>query len=70
MVLGLNPHAGESGHLGAEEQEIIEPELEALRAQGMQLIGPLPADTAFTPPHLARADAVLAMCITIRGCRY
>src|SRR5690606_34731371 len=46
LVLGLNPHAGENGHLGKEEQQIITPVLEALRARGMQLTGPLPADTA------------------------
>lgn len=60
-VLGLNPHAGEDGHLGHEEQRIIEPLLERLRAQGMQLCGPLPADTAFTPRRLAQTDAFLAM---------
>jgi 4-hydroxythreonine-4-phosphate dehydrogenase len=61
LVLGLNPHAGESGHLGTEEQHIIIPLLEQLRRQGMQLTGPLPADTAFTPRHLQGHDAVLAM---------
>jgi 4-hydroxythreonine-4-phosphate dehydrogenase len=61
LVCGLNPHAGENGHLGREEIEIIEPVLHALRAQGLQLIGPAPADTAFTPRMLAQADAVLAM---------
>lgn len=61
IVLGLNPHAGESGHLGNEEQDIIEPALAELRAEGMQLSGPMPADTAFTPDHLPAADAVLAM---------
>jgi 4-hydroxythreonine-4-phosphate dehydrogenase len=61
IVLGLNPHAGEGGHLGREEIDVIEPCLRALRAEGMQLAGPLPADTAFTPKHLDRADAVLAM---------
>lgn len=60
-VLGLNPHAGESGHLGNEEREIIEPVLRELRAHGKRLTGPLPADTAFTAQHLADADAVLAM---------
>lgn len=60
-VLGLNPHAGEAGHLGNEERRIIEPALEELRADGLQLTGPLPADTAFTPRHLREADAVLAM---------
>ncbi len=61
LVCGLNPHAGEGGHLGREELEVIGPTLETLRAQGMQLIGPLPADTLFTPRHLEHADAVLAM---------
>ena len=60
-VLGLNPHAGEAGHLGREEIEVIEPVLEALRAEGMRLAGPLPADTAFLPQKLAGFDAVLAM---------
>ncbi len=60
-VLGLNPHAGEGGHLGHEEQDTIEPVLDALRAEGMQLIGPLPADTAFVPAQRTRYDAVLAM---------
>ncbi|MGI3129466.1 4-hydroxythreonine-4-phosphate dehydrogenase PdxA [Halopseudomonas pachastrellae] len=61
LVCGLNPHAGEDGHLGREELDIIIPALERLRAEGMQLIGPLPADTLFTPKHLDQADAVLAM---------
>ncbi len=61
LVLGLNPHAGEGGHLGREEIEIISPVLERYRAQGWQLTGPLPADTAFTPRLLDHADAVLAM---------
>ena len=61
MVLGLNPHAGESGHLGREEIEIIMPVIQQLRASGMTLIGPLPADTAFTPANLSGVDAVLAM---------
>lgn len=61
LVCGLNPHAGESGHMGREEIDIIEPTLAALRARGMQLAGPLPADTLFTPRHLDQADAVLAM---------
>ena len=60
-VLGLNPHAGESGHLGREEIEVIAPVLDALRADGMDLSGPLPADTAFTPRVLDNCDAVLAM---------
>ena len=49
LVAGLNPHAGEGGHLGTEEIEIIEPVLKQLRAEGMNLVGPLPADTLFTP---------------------
>ncbi len=61
LVAGLNPHAGEGGHMGREEIEIITPCLERLRARGMLLEGPLPADTLFTPKHLAHADAVLAM---------
>ena len=60
-VLGLNPHAGEDGHLGREEIEVIAPLLEALRAAGMALDGPLPADTAFLPAKLREVDAVLAM---------
>lgn len=60
-VLGLNPHAGESGHMGREEIEVIEPLLIRLRGEGMQLIGPLPADTAFLPSRLTGFDAVLAM---------
>lgn len=60
-VLGLNPHAGESGHMGREEQDIMIPCLQALRAEGLELTGPLPADTAFTEKHLADCDAVLAM---------
>ena len=61
LVAGLNPHAGEGGHMGREEIEIISPCLERLRARGLQLEGPLPADTLFTPKHLEHADAVLAM---------
>jgi 4-hydroxythreonine-4-phosphate dehydrogenase len=60
-VCGLNPHAGEGGHLGSEEREIIEPVLDELRRQGLRLLGPIPADTAFTPHVLAEVDAVLAM---------
>ena len=60
-VLGLNPHAGENGHLGREEIDIIIPALESLRATGMNLLGPLPADTAFNPKVLGEADAVFAM---------
>jgi 4-hydroxythreonine-4-phosphate dehydrogenase len=61
LVCGLNPHAGESGHLGLEEIDIIEPVLEQFRQRGVDLLGPLPADTLFTPKYLDRADAVLAM---------
>lgn len=61
LVCGLNPHAGESGHLGHEEREIIEPVLQRLRAKGYDLTGPLPADTAFIPKYLDSADVVLAM---------
>lgn len=61
LVAGLNPHAGEGGHLGREEIEVITPVLNRLRAQGMNLEGPLPADTLFTPKYLQRADCVLAM---------
>jgi 4-hydroxythreonine-4-phosphate dehydrogenase len=61
LVCGLNPHAGESGHLGREEIEVIEPVLRELSARGMRLRGPVPADTAFIPAQLADTDAVLAM---------
>jgi len=61
LVAGLNPHAGENGHLGREEIDIIEPALDELRREGLRLTGPLPADTLFLPPVLAEADAVLAM---------
>jgi len=61
LVCGLNPHAGEGGHLGREEIEVIQPVLERLRREGMDLIGPAPADTAFVPERLAEYDAVLAM---------
>jgi 4-hydroxythreonine-4-phosphate dehydrogenase len=60
-VLGLNPHAGEAGHLGGEEIAVIEPVIAALRGEGMHLVGPLPADTAFLPEKLRGFDAVLAM---------
>jgi 4-hydroxythreonine-4-phosphate dehydrogenase len=60
-VLGLNPHAGEGGHLGREELDVVIPLLDALRAEGLHLLGPLPADTAFVPAQRARYDAVLAM---------
>lgn len=61
LVAGLNPHAGEGGYLGREEIEVIAPALERLRADGLRLSGPYPADTMFTPPVLAGGDAVLAM---------
>lgn len=61
LVCGLNPHAGENGHLGREERDVIEPVLAALRREGMDLRGPLPADTLFLPKYLEQADAVLAM---------
>ena len=61
LVCGLNPHAGEMGHLGKEEQTILEPVLEDCRRQGMKIQGPLPADTLFTAAYLDQADAVLAM---------
>ena len=60
-VLGLNPHAGEGGHLGTEELEVIEPGCNAARAQGLQVIGPISADTAFTPDKRRKTDAYLAM---------
>lgn len=61
LVCGLNPHAGEGGHMGREEIEIIEPTLDALRKQGITLSGPLPADTLFTDKVLSQGDVVLAM---------
>ncbi len=60
-VAGLNPHAGESGHLGREEIDVIIPVIERLRGEGMQLAGPLPADTLFNPSKLKKFDGVLAM---------
>ena len=60
-VCGLNPHAGEDGHLGREELDVIIPTLEQLRSEGLNLVGPLPADTLFNPQNLAKADAILAM---------
>jgi 4-hydroxythreonine-4-phosphate dehydrogenase len=61
LVCGLNPHAGEGGHLGREELDVIEPTLSRLRTEGLRLTGPVPADTAFLPERLANHDAVLAM---------
>ncbi len=60
-VLGLNPHAGEGGHLGSEELDIIEPVIAELKAEGMNLQGPIPADTAFTPRFLKTVDVIVAM---------
>ena len=61
MVAGLNPHAGENGYLGDEEINTIQPVLEALKKEGMNLIGPLPADTMFSQKNIANTDAFLAM---------
>jgi 4-hydroxythreonine-4-phosphate dehydrogenase len=61
LVCGLNPHAGEGGHLGREEIEVIEPVIREMRSQGMEISGQLPADTAFTRRSLENKDAVLAM---------
>jgi 4-hydroxythreonine-4-phosphate dehydrogenase len=61
LICGLNPHAGEGGHLGTEELDTIIPVVQQLQQQGMNLTGPLPADTLFTPRNLQGADAVLAM---------
>lgn len=61
LIAGLNPHAGEGGHLGMEEIDTITPVIQQLQQQGLQLNGPLPADTLFTPKYLQNADAVLAM---------
>jgi 4-hydroxythreonine-4-phosphate dehydrogenase len=61
LVLGLNPHAGEQGTLGREEQTLIEPVVRKLAREGMAVIGPVSADTAFTPESLARCDVVVAM---------
>ena len=61
LVAGLNPHAGEGGYFGTEEIDVIGPALDKLRAEGLQLVGPLPADTLFVPTRLKGADCVLAM---------
>ena len=61
IVSGLNPHSGENGHLGHEEIEVIQPVLKKLNRLGMNLIGPIPADTLFTQKYLSSADAVLTM---------
>jgi len=61
LVAGLNPHAGEGGHLGREDADVIAPVVRELRGRGLRVDGPLPADTLFTPARLRGADAVLAM---------
>lgn len=61
FAAGLNPHAGEGGHLGREESQVIQPALERMRASGVDVVGPLPADTMFSPANLAVADAFLVM---------
>jgi len=61
LVCGLNPHAGEDGHLGHEDKNIIAPVIEKLRDDGIQLLGPLPADTAFTPEHVNQVDVIVCM---------
>jgi len=61
LVLGLNPHAGEGGHLGREELDIIQPACEAMRVRGMRITGPVSADTAFNPARMGGIDVVLAM---------
>lgn len=61
LVCGLNPHAGEGGHLGHEEQNLIGPVVQEMNERGLKLLGPLPADTVFVPERLAEADAVLAL---------
>ena len=61
LVAGLNPHAGEGGHMGREEIEVMIPVLDRLRATGMKVSAPLPADTLFTPHMLAQCDCVLTM---------
>ena len=60
-VLGLNPHAGEAGHLGREELDVIEPVILELKAEGLNILGPVPADTAFTPVFLQSVDVIVAM---------
>jgi len=61
LVSGLNPHSGESGHLGTEERDVVEPVLRAARRRGIAVEGPIPADTLFVPARLKRADCALAL---------
>ncbi len=61
LVAGLNPHSGEGGHMGREEIDVLQPLLDRLRAEGLDVVGPLPADTLFTPRTLVGCDCVLAM---------
>ncbi len=61
LVCGLNPHAGEGGHMGREEIDVINPVIAALQGAGMNISGPYPADTVFTPKHMAQADVIVAM---------
>lgn len=61
LICGLNPHAGEGGHLGHEEIEVIEPAVESLQDQGIDVVGPLPADTVFTPRYTEQADIIMSM---------
>jgi 4-hydroxythreonine-4-phosphate dehydrogenase len=61
LVSGLNPHSGESGHLGTEDRDVIAPAIALARSQGIEATGPIPADTLFVPERLKQADAVLAM---------
>ena len=61
LVCGINPHAGEQGYLGSEEIEIVTPVIDELKSSGLNLVGPVPADTAFTGPSLENSDAVIAM---------
>lgn len=61
LICGLNPHAGEGGHLGMEEIDVIIPALDQLKSQGIDVVGPLPADTLFTPKYLETADVAIAM---------
>jgi 4-hydroxythreonine-4-phosphate dehydrogenase len=60
-VCGLNPHAGESGHLGSEDRDVVAPAIEAARATGIDATGPVPADTVFVPDIAKRFDAIVAM---------